>query len=124
MKLSGITNFEHRRQPLISPQRFVSRMLKAIGLWLALAVVGLAIGMAGYAEFEDMSLADAYVNAAMILSGMGPLGELKTTAGKLFAGSYAIFSGLVIVIATGFVLAPIFHRVLHRFHVETGKEDH
>ena len=99
-------------------------MLKAIGLWLALAVVGLAIGMAGYAEFEDMSLADAYVNAAMILSGMGPLGELKTTAGKLFAGSYAIFSGLVIVIATGFVLAPIFHRVLHRFHVETGKEDH
>jgi hypothetical protein len=90
-------------------------MLKAIGLWLALAVVGLAIGMAGYAEFEGMSLADAYVNAAMILSGMGPLGELKTTAGKLFAGSYAIFSGLVIVIATGFVLAPIFHRVLHRF---------
>ena len=124
MKLSGITNFEHRREPLISPRRFVGRMLKAIGLWLALAVVGLAIGMAGYAEFEGMSLTDAYVNAAMILSGMGPLGELKTTAGKLFAGSYAIFSGLVIVIATGFVLAPIFHRVLHRFHVETGREDH
>jgi hypothetical protein len=80
--------------------------------------------MAGYAEFEDMSLADAYVNAAMILSGIGPLGELKTTAAKVFAGSYAIFSGLVIFITTGFVLAPIFHRVLHRFHVETGKEDH
>jgi hypothetical protein len=124
MKLSGITSFEHRREPLISRGRFVGRMLKAIGLWLALAIVGLAIGMAGYAEFEGMSLADAYVNAAMILSGMGPLGELKTTAGKLFAGSYAIFSGLVIVIATGFVLAPIFHRVLHRFHVETGREDH
>ena len=61
--------------------------------------------MARHAEFEDMSLADAYVNVAMIASGMGPLGELKTTAGKLFAGSYAIFSGLVIVIATGFVLA-------------------
>jgi hypothetical protein len=69
---------------------------------------------------EDMPLADSYVNAAMILSGMGPLGELKTTAGKVFAGSYAIFSGLVIVIATGFVLAPIFHRVLHRFHMETS----
>ncbi len=95
-------------------------MLKAIGLWLALTIVGLTIGMAGYAEFEDMSIADSYVNAAMILSGMGPLGELKTTAGKIFAGSYAIFSGLVIVIATGFVLAPIFHRILHRFHVETG----
>jgi hypothetical protein len=59
MKFSSITNFEHRRQPLISPRRFVGRMLKAIGLWFALAVVGLAIGMSGYAEFEDMSLADS-----------------------------------------------------------------
>jgi hypothetical protein len=116
-------NFEGRRQQLISPQRFAGRMLKAVGLWLALAIVGLVIGMAGYAEFEGMSLADAYVNAAMILSGMGPLGELKTTAGKIFAGSYAIFSGLVIVVATGFVLAPIFHRVLHHFHVEAHKQD-
>jgi hypothetical protein len=82
----------------------------------------LVIGIAGYANFEGMSLVDAYVNAAMILSGMGPIGELKTTAGKIFAGTYAIFSGLVIVIATGFLLAPIFHRVLHRFHVETTRE--
>lgn len=123
MQSSQFTDFEPRGHPLAPPHRFVGRMLKAIGLWLALAVVGLAIGMAGYAEFEDMSLADAFVNAAMILSGMGPMGELKTTAGKIFAGSYAIFSGLVIVIATGFVLAPIFHRVLHRFHVEAGEED-
>jgi hypothetical protein len=95
----------------------------AMGLWLALTAVGLLIGIAGYAGFEGMSLTDAYVNAAMILSGMGPVGELKTTAGKIFAGSYAIFSGLVIVVATGFVLAPIFHRVLHRFHVEAGKDE-
>jgi hypothetical protein len=98
-------------------------MLKAIGLWCILAVVGLAIGMAGYASLEGMSLADSYVNAAMILSGMGPMGELKTTAGKIFAGSYAIFSGLLLVIATGFVLAPIFHRVLHHFHMESQKQD-
>jgi uncharacterized membrane protein YphA (DoxX/SURF4 family) len=123
MKLSRITNFERRGHPLIPPHRFVGRMLKAIGLWLVLAVVGLVLGMAGYAKFEDMSLADAFVNAAMILSGMGPMGELKTTAGKLFAGFYAIFSGLVIVIATGFVLAPIFHRVLHRFHMESDEEN-
>ena len=93
-------------------------MMTAIGLWSALTLAGLTIGMIGYSYFEGMSFADAYVNAAMILSGMGPLGELKTTGGKIFAGSYAIFSGLILVIATGFVLAPVFHRVLHRFHVE------
>ncbi|MBA4224294.1 MAG: hypothetical protein C0458_26510 [Methylobacterium sp.] len=64
---------------------------------------------------------DAFVNAAMILSGMGPMTELKTAGGKLFAGFYAIFSGLFVVIATGFVLAPILHRVLHSFHIEEGK---
>ena len=113
---------EHGRQPVISRRRFIRRMFIAISLWLALTVIGLLIGIAGYAKFEGMSIVDAYVNAAMILSGMGPIGELKTTAGKLFAGTYAIFSGLIIVIATGFILAPIFHRVLHRFHVETTRE--
>lgn len=97
-------------------------MFIVIGLWLAVTLFGLVIGVASYAKFEGMSMVDAYVNAAMILSGMGPVGELKTTGGKLFAGTYAIFSGLVIVIATGFILAPIFHRVLHRFHVETTRE--
>lgn len=97
-------------------------MLRAIGLWTILTIVSLAIGIAGYAKFEGMPFVDAYVNAAMILSGMGPMGELKTTAGKVFAGSYAIFSGLIIVIATGFILAPIFHRVLHTFHVETKRD--
>ena len=115
-------SFEHRRQPVISRRRFIRLMIIVIGLWLALTLVGLVIGIAGYANLEGMSLVDAYVNAAMILSGMGPVVELKTTAGKIFAGTYAIFSGLVIVIATGFILAPIFHRVLHRFHVETARE--
>jgi hypothetical protein len=123
MPVPSITHFEHRRQKVISSRRFIRRMFLAIGLWFALAAAGLAIGIAGYAGFEGMSLVDAYVNAAMILSGMGPIGELKTTAGKIFAGSYAIFSGLVIVIATAVVLAPIFHRVLHRFHVETDEKD-
>jgi hypothetical protein len=119
----ALLRFEQRRHQVIPHWRFLLRMLLAIALWTAITLVGLAIGMAGYAYFESMSVADAYVNAAMILSGMGPIGALKTTAGKIFAGSYAIFSGLIIVIATGFVLAPIFHRVLHHFHVEEGKED-
>jgi hypothetical protein len=117
-----VTRFEHRSHPVASRRKFMRRMLIAIGLWGVLTLVGLAIGMAGYAYFEGMSITDAYVNAAMILSGMGPVGELRTSAGKIFAGSYAILSGLIIVIATGFVLAPIFHRVLHRFHVETTGE--
>jgi len=123
MSSAGITSFERRRQRLLSRPRFAGRLLMAIGLWCMLAVVGLAIGMAGYAGFEGMSLTDSYVNAAMILSGMGPMGELKTAAGKIFAGSYAIFSGLLLIIATGFVLAPIFHRVLHHFHVESQQQD-
>ena len=117
----NLIDLEHRHEKLISRRDFFHRMLRAIGVWCVLALCGLIIGMAGYCYFEGMSLPDAYVNAAMILSGMGPLGELKTTAGKIFAESYAIFSGLVIVIATSFVLAPIFHRVLHHFHVETGR---
>jgi hypothetical protein len=121
-RIPSITRFERNGQPVASRPKFARRMLIAIALWTILTIAGLAIGIAGYAGFEGMSLVDAYVNAAMILSGMGPLGELKTTGGKIFAGTYAILSGLIIVIATGVVLAPIFHRVLHRFHVETTKD--
>ena len=121
--IPNVTSFERRGQRVISRRSFTTRMAYAVGLWLAITIVGLAIAIAGYALFEGMSLTDAFLNAAMILSGMGPAAELKTTAGKLFAGGYAIFSGLIIIIATGFVLAPLFHRVLHRFHVETENED-
>ncbi len=117
--IRGLRQFEQSRQKVASRRRFASRMANAVGLWSAFAFAGLLIGMAGYMLTEGMSATDAYVNAAMILSGMGPVTELKTTAGKLFAGTYAIFSGLFLVIAAGFILAPIFHRVLHRFHVET-----
>lgn len=118
-----LTAFERGGERVISRRKFAWRMAVAVGLWAAMTVFGLSIGMAGYGYFEGMSVTDAYVNAAMILSGMGPFGEPKTTGGKIFAGSYAIFSGLVIVIASSFVLAPIFHRVLHRFHVEQTKQD-
>ena len=113
---------EPAHQKLSSRRMFAERFAKAIGLWVILTLGGLTIGMAGYALTEGMSFVDSFVNAAMILSGMGPLGELHTTAGKVFAGCYALFSGLIIVIATGFVLAPIFHHVLHNFHMETSKE--
>ncbi len=120
--MQPLIRFENRTQKVIPRYTFALRMARAIGLWLGLTAGGLVIGMAGYAITEGMGLADSFVNAAMILSGMGPVTELHTTAGKIFAGCYAILSGLIIVIGAGFVLAPIAHRVLHRFHVETGKE--
>jgi len=69
-----------------------------------------------------MGFVDAFANAAMILSGMGPLEPLKSTAGKMFAGLYALYSGLVLVLASGVVLAPIVHRMLHRFHLQDEGE--
>ena len=110
-------SFERLGQPLASRRVFIRRMAWSVIVWLGIMLFGLGIGIAGYMHFEGMSLIDAYLNAAMILSGMGPVGELTTNAGKAFAGSYAIFSGLVIVLATGVVLAPIIHHVLHVFHV-------
>lgn len=98
-------------------------MLLAIGLWFAMTLIGLAIGMIGYIYFARMDLSEAFLNAAMILSGMGPVGDLKEIGARIFAGLYAIFSGLIVIIATGFVLAPVFHRVLHRFHVEESEKD-
>jgi hypothetical protein len=118
-----LSQFEHRGHKVITRRQFAHRMAWAVGLWFAITLAGLAIGMAGYAGIAGLPLVDAFVNAAMILSGMGPVTPLDSAAGKIFAGCYAIFSGLIIVIATGFVLAPIFHRILHRFHVEAGKDD-
>ena len=110
--------YERRRQPMASRRAFAGQLAFAMGLWLALALAGLAVGMAGYMIFEGMGAVDAFANSAMILSGMGPLSPLQSVSGKLFAGFYAILSGLVLVVATGLVLAPIFHRVLHHFHIE------
>src|SRR5437773_8838473 len=115
--------FEHGRQPVISRRRFIRRMFIVIGLWFAMTFIGLVIGIAGYAKFEGMSLVDAYVNAAMILSGMGPIGELKTTAGKVFAGCYALYSGLALITVAAITLGPVFHRFLHRFHLEVHRHD-
>ncbi|AHB48734.1 hypothetical protein W911_10545 [Hyphomicrobium nitrativorans NL23] len=115
--------FEHKSEKVIPRPQFAQRMGRALLLWAMLTFGGLVIGMTGYSVTEGMGLADSFVNAAMILSGMGPVDQVHTTAGKLFAGFYAILSGLIIVIGAGFVLAPIAHRVLHRFHVETKRGD-
>ena len=114
--------YEHHTQPLLKPRDFFLRLVRHFGVALLVIVPSLGMGVAGYHFSEDLGWLDSLLNASMILSGMGPVSELKTSSGKLFAGFYAIFSGLFVVIATGFVLAPVLHRVLHSFHVEEGKE--
>jgi len=118
----SFSHFERFRQPVASRAVFIKRMGRSILLCLVLIVPSLVFGIAGYRYFEGMSVTDAFLNASMILSSMGPASELKTQGGKIFAGFYALYSGLIVVIATGFLLAPIFHRVLHNFHVETSHE--
>ena len=121
--LAQLARLEHRTERVINRRRFAARMGLAIGLWAGMTLVGLAIGMAGYSYFEGMGLTDSFVNAAMILSGMGVFDNLKNPNAKIFAGFYALMSGLIILVATTFILAPVFHRVLHRFHVEDGRRD-
>ena len=111
--------FEHISKPVLARPQFVSRLMRAVLLGLGLIAVSLAIGMAGYLYFfPKMDWADAFVNAAMILSGMGPLAAPETTAAKIFSGCYAIYSGLMLVMSAGVVFAPLVHRFLHKFHAD------
>lgn len=111
-------HFESKRQPLAAPQSFAMRLMRN-ALWsFGIVLIWLIIGMVGYGGLEGMSVVDAFVNAAMILSGMGPVQTLSTVAGKIFAGLYAIISGIVIFGIAGIALAPLYHRMLHRFHLE------
>lgn len=113
--------FEHKSSPLLPRKAFIRRMQRCILLSAAISVATLLIGMAGYHFLEKMNWVDAFANASMILGGMGPLGNLNTEAGKIFAGFYALFCGVVFVSIIGILLAPILHRAMHKFHLESGK---
>ena len=110
------TSGKHRH--LISRQAFTRRLVFNGLVALALIVVALTIGMTGYMLLGKMNAVDAFLNAAMILSGMGPVGSLDNSAAKIFAGVYAIVCGLLIFAIAGIVLAPVFHRILRRFHMQ------
>jgi hypothetical protein len=113
-----LLDYESRRQPLASRRRFVRRFALNLAVALLIVAVSLFAGMLGYAHFEGLSWLDAFLNAAMILGGMGPVDPVRSSAGKLFAGCYALYSGLVVLVVAGIILAPVAHRILHRFHVE------
>jgi hypothetical protein len=110
--------FEHFSKPLIPQADYHRRLVGAAGLAFFLIVVSLAAGMVGYHAIEGQPWIDAYLSAAMILSGMGPVGAPVSNAGKLFAGTYALYSGFVALICVGVLGAPVLHRFLHRFHID------
>lgn len=117
--------FEHHNQPLLSFREFIMRLFRHGLLALTLLVGSLGMGILGYHFFESLSWLDALVNASMILGGMGPVNPLLTSAGKIFASFYALYSGMVFLIFAGVMLAPVVHRFLHHFHLmeEAGSED-
>ena len=118
-----ILQFESRRQPVASPTVFLGRLTRNGIYSVALVVISLLVGTLGYIYFENMQVIDAFANASMILASMGPLTPLMTTGGKIFASLYAIFSGFLLIGISTLMLAPVFHRILHRFHVEDGDDE-
>lgn len=115
--------FEHRREALLPRSQFYRRFLLYGIVSGGIILMSLAIGVLGYHYFENMPWIDALVNASMLLGGMGPVTPLHTEAGKLFASFYALFSGMVLLVAVGVLIAPVFHRILHRFHLEIKDDD-
>lgn len=114
--------YEHRSQPLLPLRRFLRRMLRHGLLALLVIVISLCIGIAGYHFTEGLPWLDSLLNASMILGGMGPVNELHTNAGKLFASFYALFSGIVFLATAAILIAPVAHRFLHRLHLEAKEK--
>jgi hypothetical protein len=97
---------------------FLNRVFQYAFAAFLVVLISLGIGMCGYHYFEHLAWLDAFLNAAMILGGMGPVNPIVTKAGKIFAGCYALFSGIIFLAAAGLLFAPLAHRLLHRFHLE------
>ena len=112
--------FEHRSQPLLPRRLFFRRVAQSAAMAAAVIVVSLIIGMTGYHALEGLTWIDSFLNAAMLLGGMGPVKNPVTFAGKVFAGTYALYCGLVVILVAGVLLAPVLHRLLHRLHLEGG----
>jgi hypothetical protein len=112
--------YERHTDPLLPTRHFIRRLLVHAALALAVTAAALGIGILGYHFAEGMPLLDSLLNASMILGGMGPVNQLKTDAGKLFASFYALFAGMVFLGIAGILVAPVVHRFLHWMHLEDG----
>jgi len=114
--------FQRRHEPLLPRNLFLRRMVRWIALASTILLGSLMVGVLGYHYLERLPWIDALLNASMILGGMGPVDTLTTFSAKLFASFYALYSGLAIISAAGVLFAPVFHRFMHHFHVETGPD--
>jgi hypothetical protein len=108
--------YESKQQRPLASRSFVQRLLLHLGLAALVMAGSLAIGMVGYHRLEHLPWIDAFLNAAMLLGGMGPVNTPVSDAGKLFAGIYALYAGLVFLVTAGLMFAPVLHRLMHRFH--------
>jgi len=115
--------FEPKPPQLLPLPRFIGRMARILLLALSIVTVALLIGIFGYHSIAHLSWIDSILNASMILTGMGPVDPMKTHGAKLFASAYAIFSGVVFLTSVGVVISPLFHRLLHKFHLEETAGD-
>lgn len=115
--------YESRSEPLLPRREFFLRLSRHWAVALGLLAVSLVVGMAGYHLFEKLRWVDAFLNTAMLLGGMGPVDPPKATAGKIFAGLYALYAGLVVITVAAIMVTPIFHRVLHHFHADPDDKD-
>lgn len=110
--------YEHRSSRLLNRRQFVGRLVRHLGLAIALVVISLAGGMVGYVRLAGMTWVDAFLNASMLLGGMGEVTELRSDGAKIFAGLYALYAGLAFIASASIIVAPIAHRILHKLHVE------
>jgi len=108
--------YEARHHTPLSTSSFLQRMVGHGVAAIVLLAVSLGVGILGYMHYEHLSGMDAFLNAAMLLGGMGPVNPPVSDAGKLFAGCYALYSGLVFIVTAAIMLTPVLHRLLHRFH--------
>jgi len=111
-------HYEHNSEPILPRKLYFKRVINHFSFGFIIIAFSLLIGIIGYHSIEGLSWVDALLNASMILGGMGPVSELKTQAGKIFASFYALFSGIVFLVTVGIIFAPIVHRFLHKLHIE------
>ncbi len=115
--------FEPYNEKLISHRAFIRRLIKYFLIYVAIIGGSLVIGIIGYHQTENMPVIDAFLNAAMLMGGMGPVNTLNTDAGKLFAGFYALYCGLIEILSLGVLFSPVMHRFLHALNVERPKKE-